>query len=579
MRKLLIILPIFLLVACSQQSPSVTPSSADPEAATGISQQSVLITQEYMVVSANSHATEAGAKILAQGGSAVDAAVAVQAMLTLVEPQSSGIGGGAFMMYWDAENQELHALDARETAPADATSELFLDSEGNPPSWIDAVVGGRSVGTPGVLRGLEAAHMRFGNLAWQELFNDTISLSEAGFEVSPRLAKLVEIEMNPGLRQMPVAAEYFYPNGEPLKEGDVLKNTELAKTLRKVAAEGADAFYTGEVADSIVDAVQNAAISPGLLNESDLRNYRAVWREPVCGGYRNLNVCSMGLPSSGGISLLQGLGILNTFNLADMPREEGIHYFTQASRLAFADRNQYIGDGDFVHVPVAGMLDAQYLSQRAELISSQDMGSADYGVPIDAPRNAQAVMMEQPSTSHFSIVDAQGNVVSMTTSIEMGFGSTVMVGGFLLNNQLTDFSIVPEKHGLPVANRVQGRKRPRSSMTPVIMFNESGQPEYALGSPGGQRIINYVMQTIIGIVDWDLSLQEAIEMPHVTNLNGKTAIESELAPAHWNSSLQGRGHDTQIRSLNSGIHGIYLRPDNRLESGVDPRREGKAQGL
>ncbi|RTE87151.1 MULTISPECIES: gamma-glutamyltransferase [Gammaproteobacteria] len=579
MRVSLYILIAFSLLACSEPQTSTEPSSADPEAATGFIEHGVVVADNYMVVAANPHAAEAGANILSAGGSAIDAAVAVQAMLTLVEPQSSGIGGGAFMLYYHAEEQKLYALDARETAPSEATPELFLNENGEPPSWIDAVVGGRSVGAPGVVRGLEMAHQSFGALPWNTLFEDAIELAEQGFEVSPRLAKLVAMEMNPGLKRMPVAADYFYPNGVPLAEGDLLINQALANSLSLIAEQGADGFYTGELAEEIVHAVQNSPIAPGLLNLSDLANYQAKWREPVCGPYREYQVCSMGLPSSGGITMLQTLGMLNTFDMGAMDIEEGLHYFTQASRLAFADRNLYLADGDFVDVPVEGMLNAEYLEQRAQLIGDSDIGKAQPGTPVDAPVYANAVMMEQPNTSHFSIVDAAGNVVSMTTSIEMGFGSTVMAGGFLLNNQLTDFSIVPERNGVPVANRVEAGKRPRSSMTPVIMFGVDQQPVYALGSPGGQRIINYVTQVILGLSDWDKSLQQAIEMPHITNLNGSTAVEEDLAPQSWLRALQERGHDVQVRGLNSGIHGIYLRPDQRLESGVDPRREGKAIGL
>lgn len=567
-----------LVIACS---PTATQYEAyEPEAATGTQEHQLVQSSNYMVAAANPYAAEAGREILAQGGSAIDAAVAVQSMLTLVEPQSSGIGGGAFILYWDAEEKRLYSLDARETAPMTADAELFLDESGEPVSWIDAVVGGRSVGVPGLVQGLEDAHQRWGELEWNELFSASIEQAEQGFVVSPRLARLVELEINPGVRRLPVARDYFFPDGEPLQAGDTKYNPELAASLRVIAEQGAQGFYQGELAESIVAAVSNAAVEPGQLSVQDMASYSTQWREPVCSEYRQRDVCSMGPPSSGGVTLLQTLNMLEGFDFSQyqVSDAEPWHLFTQASRLAFADRDHYLADPDFTNVPVAAMLDPAYLRQRATLIGEQDMGHAEPGAPESFTQAYSAgISYEQPSTSHISIIDAEGNALSMTSSIEMGFGSAVMVGGFLLNNQLTDFARQPEKGQGLVANRVEPGKRPRSSMTPVITFNPQGEVEHVLGSPGGPRIINYVGKTLIGLIDFELDMQSAIELPNVTNLNGGTAIELEVVPGSWQDEFESRGHTLDIRDLNSGVHGI-TRGQGYLLGGADPRREGVALG-
>ncbi|MCL5049038.1 MAG: gamma-glutamyltransferase [Firmicutes bacterium] len=562
------------LNACSQSQPE--REAYDPEAATGIGSQQLAQSQQFMVSAANPEAVAVGNAVLAKGGSAIDAAIAVQNMLTLVEPQSSGIGGGAFIMYWDANEQQLYTLDAREVAPAAADEDLFIKADGEPERWIDAIVGGRAVGTPGIVKGMQVAHQRWGQLPWADLFNDTIELAEQGFEVSPRLAQLVEMEIHPGLRQLQPAADYFFPEGEPLEAGSLLRNPELAATLRRIANEGAEAFYQGELAEAMVAAVQQSAIAPGRLSLEDLANYQVAWREPVCAGYRSYDVCSMGPPSSGGVTLLQILALLEPIDLAQsaVNSVQPWHYFTQASRLAYADRDRYLADPDFVDVPVDQMLSADYLNQRAELIGANDMGQATAGEFNDYQAG---VNYEQPSTTHISIVDAQGNAVSMTSTIEMGFGSAVMVGGFLLNNQLTDFSLNPRDQNGLAANRVEPGKRPRSSMAPVIAFDAEGQLAYVVGSPGGPRIINYVAKSLIGLIDYQLDMQSAINLPNVTNLNGRTTIEQELAPADWEAQLRELGHDVEVRSLNSGLHGIAVTPDG-LQGGADPRREGVAAG-
>lgn len=580
--RYLMLFAALVISACSDVSPSKADKTTalDPEAATGFVEKSGVQATQHMVAAATPAAARAGEAILSAGGTAVDAAVAVQSMLTLTEPQSSGLGGGGFILYWDAEEQQLYTIDARETAPMNATPELFLDAQGQPPKqFMDAVTGGRSVGTPGILRGLELAHQRWGKLAWSELFSETIDKAEQGFEVGERLEKLLELELSPGLLRMSPGKEYFYPNGEALQAGTIKKNPEYARTLRLIAEQGADAFYHGEIADAIVAAVQHAPINPGVLQQNDLASYQALIREPVCAEYRVYEVCGMGPPSSGGITVLQLLGILENFPVSEwaVNSETAIHHFTQASRLAFADRNRYIADSDFVDVPVTELLNKSYLSERARLIQDSDMGRAQAGV-FTQYSYADDQSPEFPNTTHVSIVDAEGNVLSMTSSIEMGFGSGVMAAGFLLNNQLTDFSIMPEVNGEAVANRVEPGKRPRSSMSPMMVFDADGAPLHAVGSPGGARIINYVAQTLVALLDWNLDMQAAIDLPHVTNLNGATSLEKGTALETLADELRQRGHEVTVQDLNSGLHGISLLSDGTLYGGADPRREGIAAG-
>lgn len=577
-----LLLTSLTLSACAPQAGDEHQrDKREPEAATGVIDKAAVYSNEYMVAAATPEAAAAGRKVLAEGGSAIDAAVAVQAMLTLTEPQSSGIGGGAFILYWDAAEQHLYTIDAREKAPASATGNLFLDADGQAPeNFWDAVVGGRSVGTPGVLKGLELAHQRWGNRPWQTLFSDTITAAESGFTVSARLQRLLEMDLNPGLRKLAPASDYFYPDGQALQAGTTKTNPELAWALKLVAEQGTDAFYRGPIAEKIVAAVQNSELAPGLLTLTDLANYEAVVRDPVCHIYRIYKVCGMGPPSSGGLTVLQILGILENFPVSqwDPTGVKAAHHFTQASRLAFADRNRYIADTDFVEVPVTEMLKKSYLASRARYIGNRDLLQAEPGV-FETKNLVDDRSPEFPNTSHISIVDAEGNAVSMTTSIEMGFGSSVMASGFLLNNQLTDFSLRPEVDGKLIANRVQGGKRPRSSMAPTMVFDVKGQElMHVVGSPGGARIINYVAQTLLGVLDWDMNMQQAIDQPHVTNLNNYTALEEGTEMADLARALKAMGHDVRVTGLNSGLHGITVLPDGQLIGGADPRREGVALG-
>ena len=566
----------------SAQLPAVEENLA-PESATGIQTHSTVIGHQALVVSAHPLASRAGMSILDQGGTAADAAVAIQAMLTLVEPQSSGIGGGAFMLYWDAEKQTLNAYDGRETAPATVDESLFMQA-GKPVSWQTALVGGRAVGVPGVVRMLDMAHQQHGKQPWKNLFQPAIHQAHFGFSVTPRLHKLIASGINPGLNRYQASREYFYlPDGSPLPVGFLRKNPALAYSLTEIANQGAQTFYTGPLAAAISKTVQTVPDSPGHLSTADLANYKAVRRSALCQPYLTYRVCGFPPPTSGGITVMQILKLLEQVEgltvVPDDPRFN--HLLTQASRLAFADRQRYLADGDFVPVPVTGLLNAEYLKQRARLINPNfDAGSAQAGLPPGSSPDWQEMPSpERPSTSHFVVVDQWGNAVSMTSSIEMAFGSTLMVGGFLLNNQLTDFSFSPrDREGKQVANRVQPGKRPRSSMAPFLVFDQRNQLHAAVGSPGGSRIISYVAQSLLLMLNTSLSLQEVVSYPHISNRNGQTELEAGTAAARWLPALQKMGHDVKIRDLNSGLHAFRRLPQGGWESGIDPRREGRAIG-
>ncbi|MBU2976766.1 gamma-glutamyltransferase [Alteromonas sp. C1M14] len=551
----------------------------EPEAATGFEHKVAHVADDYMVVAANPYASWAGKNIIEKGGSAIDAAVAVQAMLTLVEPQSSGIGGGAFILYWDNTTKTLHTFDGRETAPAAVNPYWFFNGK-KTMKWIEAVVGGKSVGVPGALKALETAQSEFGKLPWNALFSDAIETSEKGFRVSPRLAHLVELDKHPGLSKFPSSATYFYPAGLPLKEGTIKKNKALAETLTHIAAEGTDYFYKGPVAEKIVKAVNNAAVNPGKMTLEDLANYTALKKKPVCGDYRTHKVCGMAPPSSGGINVYQILKLLEGQNLAAMSPDSAafINVFAQASALSFADREMFVADSDFVDIPFASLINAPYLTQRAKNIDpKKPWHKAKPGQPYTPEKLTLGMNLEQPNTSHFSIVDKAGNAVSITTSIEFMFGSGLMVDGFLLNNQLTDFSFNPERGGWPVANRVEAGKRPRSAMSPTMVFDDKGDLELVVGSPGGSRIIDYVAQTIIGVLDFNLDIQQAINLPRVTNRNDYTALEKGTDIENLKPELEALGHPVKVMDLNSGLHGVQIK-DGKLIGGADPRREGVAVG-
>ncbi len=535
--------------------------------------------QKRMVAAANSHAARAGLEILRKGGSAADAAVAVQLVLNVVEPQSSGIGGSAFMLHYQADGDRVEAYDGRETAPAAATESLFLRPDASPMKFFEAVVGGRSVGAPGVLRLLETAHRRHGRLPWRQLFQPAIQLAREGFALSPRLHML--LARDKFLARQAAAGGFFYDaQGQAWPVGHRLKNPALAETLEAIAEGGAEAFYQGAIARDMVAAVAGAA-NPGGLTLADLSGYRAIVRQPVCAPYRKFRVCGMPPPTSGGITTLQILGILRSFDLAELAPGslQAVHLISEASRLAYADRARYLADADFVAVPTAGLLRPDYLAGRAALIDpGSSLGQATAGEPPGRQgRNfAPAPSPSQPSTSHFSIVDERGNAVAMTSSIENAFGSRLLVRGFLLNNQLTDFSFRPQRDGRPVANRVEPSKRPRSSMSPTLVF-EGRRLVLALGSPGGSRIIGYVAKTLIAVLDWGLDVQTAVSLPHHVNRNGGTDLEQSTALVGLVAGLEKLGHKVRLRGLNSGLHAISLSP-NGLAGAADPRREGLVAG-
>lgn len=534
--------------------------------------------ENWMVAAANPWAVKAGADVLAKGGTAADALVAVQAMLGLVEPQSSGLGGGAFLVYFDAATGTLTTLDGRETAPLAATPRLFQDGEGEPLGFFDAVVGGLSVGTPGTPALMEEVHVRWGALEWADLLAPVIERAEEGFDVSPRLAGLIEGDAE-RLGRFGTTADYFLPGGTPLAAGDLLKNPAYAETLQAMADNGARAFYTGDIAADIVATVQQAEGNPGVLSTVDLSIYTVKERAPVCVSYRAHDVCGMGPPSSGALTVGQILGMLDNYDLSAGPDDVDVRRLMgDAARLAFADRGRYMADSDFVPVPTGGLVDQTYLAERAKLLAGDDaLPEVSPGAPeFDHALNwADDASIELPSTSHFVIVDAAGNVASMTTTIENGFGSRLMVRGFLLNNELTDFSFRSHVDGVPVANRVEPGKRPRSSMAPTIVMKD-GAPVLAIGSPGGSRIIGYVAQSIIAHLDWGMDVQQALAVPHAVNRFGKYDVEEGTSAEALTEPLTALGYEVGSRALTSGLHAIAI--GDGLQGGADPRREGIALG-
>ena len=575
-----------------------------PEPPSGYTAKAIQYANKDMVAAANPLAVQAGVDILAQGGSAIDAAIAVQMVLNLVEPQSSGIGGGAFMLHLDKGTAKVLAYDGREMAPKAATANMFIGADGKPLAFTNAVDGGLSVGTPGLLRMLEAAHKAHGKLPWAQLFAPAIALADAGFAISERMS--VSIAGSAGrikAQGEPGASYFLMADGTAKATGTLLKNPELAATFRSIAAGGANAFYTGDIARDIVAKVSNHPTNPGRLTLADMSGYVHKVREPVCGVYRvSYRICGMPAPSSGGISVLQTLGILNNFDLAGLKANtvDSVHLVSEAYRLAYADRAKYIADSDFVSVPVAGMLDPAYLTARSKLISmTKTIGTPVAGMPSGASTAGTDTSLNLPSTSHMSIVDRNGNAISMTTTIENGFGSLQMVRGFLLNNQLTDFSFTDrDADGSLVANRVQPLKRPRSSMAPTFVLNaKTGDLEGITGSPGGSAIIQYTTKSIIGMIDWSLNVQQAINLPNFgAQTNATTSIEkgSVIDTAALRNELTARGHTVaQSTAFTSGLHGITfngLRGDGNAGllarnpgagvygGGADPRREGIAKG-
>ena len=599
-----------LLAACasSTQAPSsfsYTPFQ-QPEGASGITDKPGWATKKFAVAAANPLATDAGYQILKAGGSAVDAAIAVQMVLSLVEPQSSGIGGGAFLLHHDGKATE--AFDGRETAPAGVDENLFM-KDGKPLPFYEGVVGGRSVGVPGTVRMLEAAHKQHGKLQWAKLFEPAIALAEGGFNISPRLNTLVKADAH--LKKDPTASAYFFKSdGDARDVGVNLRNQPFADVLKSIAAQGSKAMHEGPIAQAIVDKVQKHPDNPGKLTMDDMATYRPKKREALCTDYsakgKDYRLCGFPPPSSGAIAVGQILGILNNTDAATLapeaspdgkgvvPAAQWLHLYTEASRLAFADRAQYVGDPDFVPAPDgqlggnwASMLAPAYLAERAKLIGDQSMKTGQPGSPSGA-KIAFGMPAEQPEygTSHISIIDGYGNALSMTTTIEDAFGARQMVnpsgvgaGGFLLNNELTDFNYAPnDAAGKPTANRVQPGKRPRSSMSPTLVFDKAtGQVVMSGGSPGGALIIHYTAKTLYGVLNWGLNTQQAINLPNFAATGAPTQLEEKrFAPATV-EALKARGHEVRELAMTSGLQAIERTPSG-LFGGADPRREGVVRG-
>jgi gamma-glutamyltranspeptidase / glutathione hydrolase len=600
-----------MLAACQQVPLTSTKTPTDdlpraPEAATGLAAEvAPQRWQKWAVASANPAASEAGAAMLRRGGNALDAAIAVQLVLALVEPQSSGLGGGAFLLHWDGAS--LQAWDGRETAPGAATETLFIDPAGQPMKFDAAVTGGRSVGTPGAIRMLETAHRQHGRLPWAQLFEPAIALADQGFVVGPRMAGLLRSADAEHLRRDPQAAAYFFhPNANtpatPLAAGERVRNPAFAAVLRRLAAEGSRALNLGPIAADIVRRVRQHPTNPGVLTEADLAGYQPKQREPMCTLWRQRwRVCGFPPPSSGHVAVMQMLGLMDALPNPPAPLQDGLpsagllHRYSEAARLAFADRAQFIGDPDFVSPPAgrwSSLLDEPYLAQRATLVhDGRSLGTAVAGQPAPMKSSQFAPQWPQPEygTSHISIVDADGHAVSMTTTIEAAFGSRVMSdggtglpGGFLLNNELTDFSFVPrDAQGRPVANRVEPGKRPRSSMSPTMVFDtQAAAPKrlaMVMGSPGGSAIIHYNAKTLLGTLAWGLSPQATLNLPNFANDNGATRLEAGRFPAATREALQARGQRVVEQDLTSGSQ-VLMRVDGGWLGGADRRREGVVLG-
>ena len=536
--------------------------------------------RSYMVVTSHPLAVEAGLKMLERGGNAIDAMVATQAMLNLVEPGAAGLGGGAYLLYYDAKARRLAALDGRETAPAGAHASMFLDPAGKPLTFAQARASGLAVGTPGTPRLLEVAHARYGKLPWRILFQPAIEAAERGFPIAERLHR--QLRQEPVQLDAAARALFFEPDGTPKAAGRVVRNPEFAATLRAIAEHGADAFYSGEIARDIVAAVQKHPAHPGTLGLEDLAGYRVRDAEPLCGGYRNWKVCGMPPSSSGGVAVVQIMGALERFDLFRLRpgSVEAVHLKSEAERLAFADRGKYLGDDRFVDVPARALVDRDYIASRARLIAREkSMGRASPGTPPGVKTAfAEDPHEEVAGTSHIAIVDGGGNAVSMTTTIESVFGNGTMVRGFLLNNELTDFSFQPAENGAEVANAVAPGKRPRSSMSPTVVFDaRNGRLEMLAGSAGGSFIIGHVTKALIATLDWNMHPQAAVELPNFGSRNGPTEVEQGTALESLQASLQAMGHEVRAIPMTSGLQ-VIRRTRAGWEGGSDPRREGVARG-
>ena len=552
-----------------------------PEAASALTDQRAVTARHFLAATNNPLATETARDILARGGSAADASIAAQLVLGLVEPQSSGLGGGAFLLYWDAASRKLHAYDGRETAPGAVDTDYFLRADGSPEPFLQAVIGGHSVGTPGAVSLMALLHEKHGRLPWAELFQPAIALAERGFAISPRLHTLLretpQVAVNAAIRTY-----FFQPDGSPKPVGSRLRNPAYAETLRKIAEQGPNAFYRGDIARDIVSTVHANPSRPGALALSDLANYRALERPPLCAPFRVYLICGAPPPSSGATTVLAILGLLQRFDPASQPPGSTpfLHRFAEASKLAFADRDAYVADPAYIDVPAAQLVAPDYLRRRsARIDDDQALSKAAAGAPAELGVGArqQAASPELISTTQLSLVDAQGNALAMTTSIETAFGSRLFVHGFLLNNQLTDFSFTSaDNSGKPVANRIEPFKRPRSSMAPTIVFRD-GEPVLLLGSPGGSRIIDYVARTLLYTLDGGLPLDAAIAAPHIADVGAGLELETGGFAPEQKRALEALGHTIKEMPQTSGLNGIVISKEG-LTGAADPRREGRVSG-
>jgi gamma-glutamyltranspeptidase/glutathione hydrolase len=571
-------LPAILVQAATRDTP--------PEYDSGFSSVSADSSDDFMVVTANRHASAAARDVITSGGNALDAAIAAQMVLGLVEPQSSGIGGGAFLLYWDAETRQVYFHDGRETAPAAIDENYFLTSQGEPVNFLDTMASSYSIGVPGLLAMLEQAHKHHGHIPWKDLFSHAIKLSRSGFEISPRLEQL--LEKTPALDRHSSFTSYFFDSqGKPFRKGHLLKNPDYAHTLELLANQGSKVFYQGEISRDILNIIHQDHRRASVLTQKDFASYSAKIRAPLCRHYRAYKVCGAGPPSSGATTVLSILGLLEQFDIGSLDPEgaEFTSLFAAASNYAFADRNTFLADPDFTTVPVEQLLDPDYLADRAKHFTPlKPTGKVEPGLNR---KQLQFDSPEKDSTTHISIVDRQGNAISMTSSIDSAFGARIMVRGFLLNNQLTDFSFTPARDKEKVANRIEPGKRPRSSMSPTIILDPEGSLYAITGSPGGSRIIDYTSKSILHLIDWNHSPAKTVSAAHVVsrnngvleleNLGPQSPATSSVPSDNLASEMEAKGFTVKRKAQTSGLH-IIKRTNNAWSGAADPRREGVAIG-
>jgi gamma-glutamyltranspeptidase/glutathione hydrolase len=571
-----------LLAALLAGCPALPAQAAPPaKAAAASAPVAAAYKPRGMVAAANPLAVEAGLRVLRDGGTAVDAAVAVQSVLGLVEPQSSGLGGGAFMVFYDARTGKVTAYDGREKAPQAATPQLFMGPDGKPLNFVTAVLSGRSTGVPGAVGMLAQAQKEHGKAAWSTLFKDAEALADGGFTVSPRLAGMINSQRVPQNTAPDVIAYFTKPNGQRYQAGDTLKNPAYAATLRSLAAQGPSALYEGPLAQKIVDRLHQGDLASSMTL-ADLKAYKPRSADALCRPWKVYTVCTPN-PSSSGVSVIQALQMLEHTDIAKRGPTDPVAWtqLAQAERVMYADRDRYVGDPSFVKVPVEGLLDPAYVAERAKLIGDTAGPAPSFGLPKGAPAVGPDSTQEPHGTTHMVIVDPMGNVVSMTTTVESVFGSGRMVGGFFLNNQLTDFNFDPrDGDGAPGANAVAGGKRPRSSMVPIVVLDKDGKFLAAVGSPGGSAILSYNLKAMVGVFDWGLTMQQAINLPNLVARGDMFSGDVEKFGPQMTAALQARGVALKTgQNENSGLHGVIVRPGGVLEGGADPRREGVAKGL